>query len=396
MNKLNYIDLFSGVGGISLGLKMAGFENIFSNEYDSEIANSYSKNFPSHKMINEDINSIDFKEIKTSLGICENSVDLIVGGPPCQGFSMANRKRIDEDPRNLLFTKFHKAVKIIKPRCFLIENVMGMSSETVNLRSKEFVIRENLIDYFKNIGYSIKFTSFKSEEHGVPQIRRRIMVIGTRIDNKKTLLNQNKIGNLTKRYYSKNELNKIDNNQFELFGELEDTNLKHPTTVWESISDLPSLDQKNEVSEYFTNPLNEYQKNLRNGSTRLFNHKKTPHSKEAVERIVLIKQGENFTSLPDNLRTKSVHSGAYGRLDANGLSPTITTRFDTPSTGRVIHPFEHRCLTVREAARIQSFPDNFIFHGSRTSQGKQVGNAVPPLVAKEIGEMFKRDFFNGT
>lgn len=375
---------------------MAGFENVFSNEYDSEIARSYSKNFPSHKMINEDINSLDFDQIKSSLGLGDHSVDLIVGGPPCQGFSMANRKRIEEDPRNLLFTKFYKAVKTIKPQCFLIENVMGMSSETVNLHSKEFVIRENLVDYFKTIGYSIKFTSFKSEEHGVPQIRRRIMVIGTRIPEKKTLLRENKIGNLTKRFYSKNDLIKRDESQFDLFDELNDTKLEQPTTVWDAISDLPNLDLRDEMSKYSSEPLNEYQKQMRLGSTVLHNHKKTPHSREAVERIMLIKQGENFMSLPERLRTGSVHSGAYGRLEAGGLSPTITTRFDTPSTGRVIHPYEHRCLTVREAARIQSFPDNFIFHGSRTSQGKQVGNAVPPLVAKEIGEMFKRDFLNGT
>ena len=395
LKKYNYIDLFSGVGGISLGLKMAGFENVFSNEYDKEIALSYSKNFPEHKMINEDINALDFEGLKSSFGLNDHSVDLIVGGPPCQGFSMANRKRIDEDPRNLLFTKFHKAVRIIKPKCFLIENVMGMSSETVNLSSKEFVLSENLAEYFKQIGYSIKFTSFKSEEHGVPQIRRRIMIVGTRLENKRLALDQNKIGNLQKKFLSKDKLIKKDDGQIELFANIEHNTLKKPVTVWQAISDLPSLEKKLECSEYLSNPSNDYQRYLRKDSDGLFNHKKTPHSQEAIERIMLIKQGENFTSLPENLKTKSVHSGAYGRLEAAGLSPTITTRFDTPSTGRVIHPFEHRCLTVREAARIQSFPDSFVFHGSRTSQGKQVGNAVPPLVAKEIGEMFKKDFLDG-
>ena len=392
MRKVNYVDLFSGVGGLSLGLEMAGFENLFSNEFDNEIANSYIKNFPNHKMINEDINNVDFKELKSSLGLNNDSVDLIVGGPPCQGFSMANRKRIDEDPRNLLFTQFQKSVSILKPKCFLIENVMGMNSESVNISSSEFIIRENLSDYFKKIGYTIKFTSFKSEEHGVPQIRRRIMIIGTKIKDKSSLLIENKIGNLKKTFLSKDDLKKRNENQFELFVELGYDQLKDPVTVWDALSDLPGLDSEIEGFKYNKRPQNDYQKYLRKNSKKICNHKKTPHSKETMERILLVKQGENFKNLPEHLRTKSVHSGAYGRLIANGLSPTITTRFDTPSTGRVIHPFENRSLTVREAARIQSFPDNFIFHGSRTSQGKQVGNAVPPLVGKSIGEMFIKDF----
>jgi DNA (cytosine-5)-methyltransferase 1 len=172
------------------------------------------------------------------------------------------------------------------------------------------------------------------------------------------------------------------------------TGLKYPTTVWEAISDLPQFEDgegEDEMS-YFTKPKNSYQILMREKSKSVLNHKSTPHSSDVIKRMKLVGQGENFMSLPEELRTKSVHSGAYGRLIADYLTPTITTRFDTPSTGRVIHPFSNRTLTVREAARLQSFPDHFQFVGTRTSQGKQVGNAVPPLVAKSIAEMFIKDF----
>lgn len=395
MNKnLNtYIDLFSGVGGLSLGFNKFGFNNIFSNEYDKSISNSYHKNFPKHKLFTDNIIDLDFKSIKNSLGIDDNSVDVIIGGPPCQGFSMANRKRIENDERNLLFLNFGRAVKEFKPKCFLIENVMGMSSESINIDNDQALVVNSLRSFFNDIGYEINFTQFKSEEHGVPQIRRRMMVIGTRLNNKINDLKEKKIGFLEKQFLSKEKLLKKNVDQLSIFNE-KTMDLPNPVTVWDAISDLPQIEfvEKSQKQNYISQPKNKIQKEFRKDSKFVFNHIPTPHDNKAIERIKLIKQGENFLNLPSHLRTKSVHSGAYGRLEAKGLSPTITTRFDTPSTGRVIHPYLNRCLTVREAARIQSFPDNFIFYGTRTSQGKQVGNAVPPNVAYQIAKMFKNQF----
>ena len=158
------------------------------------------------------------------------------------------------------------------------------------------------------------------------------------------------------------------------------------------MSDLPKIKagQNGEEKDYTSEPKNDYQKLMRKNSKQVFNHIATPHDEMAIKRIKLIKQGQNFRDLPKNLQTKSVHSGAWGRLEANGLAPTITTRFDTPSVGRVIHPYQDRTLTVREAARLQSFDDDFVFMGSRGDQYKMVGNAVPVKLAYEVSKGIKK------
>jgi len=391
MKKFTSIDLFAGVGGLSLGLKNAGFEIIFANEFDLEAGTSFQQNFPDANVVIDDIRKINLDKLSNQFSV-KKDIDLIVGGPPCQGFSMANRKRIENDERNLLFLEFVRFVNFFQPKCFLIENVLGMKSENVNQDSNESMVMDSMREYFHDLGYAISFKTFKSEEHGVPQIRRRVIVVGTRLESKKQHLLSGEIGNLEKIYYSKDELTHQTkgNSQSSLF-EFE-TEFLSPPTVWDALSDLPRLNAGESKDEYLSAPQNDYQKLMRAGNGLLLNHSATPHSSDVVKRIKLIKPGQNFQSLPDELKTKSHHSGAWGRLEKNSLCPTITTRFDTPSTGRVIHPVDNRTLSVREAARIQSFPDNFTFEGSRTSQGKQVGNSVPPLVAQSIGKMFIKDF----
>jgi len=218
------------------------------------------------------------------------------------------------------------------------------------------------------------------------------LIIGTNISKKKELLKLGQIGNLEGKYKSYESLKNENYNQSELF-----SNPKpNPFSVWDALSDLPKIKagENADGKEYFSEPRNGYQKKMRKYSSKVYNHSATPHDKIALERIKLIKQGQNFRDLPKNLQTKSVHSGAWGRLEANGLAPTITTRFDTPSVGRVIHPYQDRTLTVREAARIQSFPDNFIFHGSKESVRRQIGMAVPVEGVRIILESILKTFAN--
>ncbi len=187
------IDLFSGAGGLTSGLNESGFQTILASDFDKQISNTFQKNFKNVKFLCEDIKKINFLDIKKEMSLKKNELDLIVGGPPCQGFSMANRKRIEDDPRNLLFRNFYNAVKILKPKCFLIENVAGLKSEDISLRTKQQPVTHAIANYFKSIDYEIKFLTFRSEEFGIPQFRRRVLIIGTNISKKKELLKRGEI-----------------------------------------------------------------------------------------------------------------------------------------------------------------------------------------------------------
>ena len=213
------MDLFSGAGGLSLGLKASGFKTVFASDFDKQISETYKKNFNNVNFLCDDIRNIDFNIIKEKLNLKKNMIDLIVGGPPCQGFSMANRKRIEDDSRNLLFRNFTDAVKIIKPKCFLIENVTGIKSEDIEIDNRRQSTTEAITQYFLKMNYSIRFTSFKSEEFGIPQFRRRVLIVGTNLENKRKLLDRNEIGDLELKYKNYESMKNKNDNQFELFSE---------------------------------------------------------------------------------------------------------------------------------------------------------------------------------
>lgn len=346
---LKMIDLFSGVGGLSYGFRQEGFEVILANEIDKEIVYAYQQNHPGVKVINEDITKLD---IESTFQQYKEKVQLIVGGPPCQGFSQKGSRNFLGDERNFLFRYFYKVVKFLKPKYFLIENVPNM------LTAGNGYFKKEIYRLFEDLGYKLDSAILNAYDFGVPQLRRRAFVLG-KLDGAVNL----PIG------------------------------FEERTTVWDAISDLAFLEsgEGQEVQDYIYEPQSSYQRKMRKNSSKLYNHVATRHSDIALERLKLIPPEMGREVLPKEHLTKSIYSGTWTRMVKDEPSATITTRFDTPSSGKFTHPYLNRAITVREAARIQSFPDDFIFYGSKASQMKQVGNAVPPLLAQAIARVIKND-----
>lgn len=348
--KPKVIDLFSGVGGFSQGFKMAGFDIVIANEYDKSIANAYMKNHKDTNMIVGDITEIDLDNI---FGNLNNKIDVIIGGPPCQGFSQKGKRKTINDERNYLFKYFVKVVQLVRPQYFVMENVPTL------LTSENGLFKREIQSLFNNLGYLLECGILNASEFGVPQNRKRAFIIGKLND-------------------SAPDLPKPNNKR---------------VTIWEAIGDLAFLEsgEGEEVQEYRLNPTSKYGKIMRGREKKLYNHVATNHSLLALERLKMIPPNSGKEMLPKEHLTKSVYSGTWTRMRKEDVSVTITTRFDTPSSGKFTHPFLDRAITVREAARIQSFPDSFIFIGNKGSQMKQVGNAVPPLLAAEIAKTIMRD-----
>ena len=356
------IDLFAGCGGFSCGFEKAGFKITSAVEFDKTIAESYQANHKNVNMIADDIKNVD-----NSNTFKKGDAKVIIGGPPCQGFSMAGariRNGFIDDPRNYLFKHYFNVVKIVRPKIFILENVKGILNLNNGQIFQEIKLAFENPENFDGKPYKIQYKVVKVKEFGVPQNRERTIIVGSQFDFDL----EKEIEN------TKKEILKTDKHFFD------------SVTVWDAISNLPSPTDNGDVEVLEFN--SQYQKYLKSESKIVKNHYKTNHSQKAIERMKKIKIDENFTSLGEKIN--SVHSGSYGRLNPNGIAPTITTRFDTPSGGKLTHPFENRTLTAREAARIQSFPDDFNFFGTKSSVCKQIGNAVPPKVAYFFAIMIRR------
>lgn len=348
--ELKVVDLFAGVGGLSLGFEMLGAKTVLANEYDADIAKSYQKNRPNVKMLVKDITKLDLKE---TFEPYKSKVDVVVGGPPCQGFSQKGQRKSINDERNFLFRYYVDVVKLLQPKYFVMENVPNL------LTTENGFFKDEITSLFNQLGYTINPMVLNAADYGVPQNRHRAVIIGKKGSEKVEMIKP----------------------------------LKKQTTAWDVISDLAFLEsgEGNFEQDYLKAAETDYQKQMRKKSSRLFNHCVTAHSIDAIKKLKLIPPEKGKEFLPKKMLTKSIYSGTWSRIEKDKVSVTITTRFDTPSSGRFSHPFLNRAITVREAARLQSFPDDFVFYGNKSSQMKQVGNAVPPLLAKAIAQAICND-----
>lgn len=340
------LDLFCGAGGLSLGFQQAGFEIIRGIDFNKRAIETYNHNFGPGKGICADLLEYSTSDFIEANGL-ESKIDVIIGGPPCQGFSTANRwGDLENDNRNKLFLEYVKYVDLIRPKAVVIENV----AQIITSRNGE--VKKSIEELFKDRGYYVVNKVLCSNDYGVPQYRKRNFFV----------------------------MLKTSNFNFESL-------IKQPTpNVYDALHDLYSFEtNKSNEGVFQTNmPVDgTYQQYIRDSDT-IYNHYVSYPSKETQEKMSYVKQGQNWEAIPPQLfktvRTNR-HSSAYRRLDEKKPSCTIDTG---NAHSNYYHPLFNRIPTVREAARLQSFPDSFVFQGSKSDQYKQVGNAVPPLMAKAL------------
>ena len=378
-DELFAVDLFAGAGGLTRGLHMAGFSSVFANEIHPTYAETYKKNFPDADVLNADIRAINGQTIREMSGVRPGDIALLAGGPPCQGFSINAPIRSLDDERNHLFNDFLLIAEDLAPKAILIENVPGI----VSLGKGTVVSQIN--QRLKRMGYNVQHRILFAGHYGVPQMRFRTVFIAIREDLGAPSFpvpthNAKAVANFTG---AKELCLKVDN---------EDILLPH-TTVWDAMSDLPKIEpgSLNSAQKYASKPAGVFQKLMRGSEVAVHNHGCSRLGAINLKRLKHIPQGGSWRDVPYDLlpaglkrARRSDHTKRYGRLHPDGLCSTILTKCD-PHWGSFFHPTEDRVISVREAARIQSFPDAHIFTGSMTQQYEQVGNAVPPLLGKAIG-----------
>lgn len=372
------LDLFCGAGGITEGFRQAGFTCLYGNDSMEDAIKTFSYNHPEALAEARNIELVDPIEVRKRLGLSKGALDVLVGGPPCQGFSINAPERFLHDPRNKLFKDYVRFVDEFEPKTFLFENVPGLLS-LGDGRVFDLILTE-----FERLGYHVTYKILFAAHYGVPQERWRLILIGSRLSP---------ILAPPPTHYATGRANFRGGSTltFQLDG-CDKHDLLPAVTVGEALGDLPRLEMGEgaEVVGYTSEPHSAYAQSMRNPDGVTFNHFGAKLSKQNIERMKYVKPGGSWRDIPNRLlpkgmqrARKSDHTKRYGRLRNDGLAGTVMTKCD-PHWGTVFLPDQERSLTVREAARFQSFPDRYKFLGPRVSQYVQVGNAVPVLMAKAI------------
>lgn len=339
------LDLFCGCGGLSKGFMDAGFHVEIGIDNDATALKTFLHNHPNSKAFQENLATINVKNFIKNNKV--KSIDMIIGGPPCQGFSISGKRDID-DPRNGFYRPFFEFVNELKPKVFLLENVPNL----ISMGDGKY--KTTILELFESIGYSVKYKILLASEFGVPQNRKRVFFVGVKGKSNKF---EFPVGNFGLK--------------------------KQIISTWDAISDLPELSLE-DGNPHVYKPQSKFQKLMRSSSKFIYNHQTTNHSEQTIKIISMVPDGGNYKNLPLKFQDTRRVNIAWTRYSSDKPSFTI----DTGHRHHFHYKF-NRIPTVRENARLQSFSDDFVFLGSKTHQYKQVGNAVPPLLAYEIAQSIR-------
>ncbi len=355
------LDLFSGCGGMSWPLRKEGFKILGAVDIWERALDTFLINHPTAKIFNKSLQDLPPLETMKQLGLKSGELDCLIGEPPCQGFSknVPATSRFLEDPRNLLFRNFRDYVDVFRPKVVVMENV----AEIYNAYDE--AIREEINTRLGQLGYKTAIKVLYAPEYGIPQRRRRCFFFASRTGVPPVFPDP---------MFSKDESSRslLTQDTFR--------------SAWACISDLPKLKngQGQDMMDYDQEPSNFYQRLMRLDSVRVHDHVTRRLNEKQYSRIASIGPGQAWKDLPKRLQPKSGYSGAYGRLDTRMLAATIPRWVFHPGSGRFSHPIEPRLLTIREVARIQSFPDDFVFTGSYIEKAHQQSVQCPLLLVRAL------------
>ncbi|MDJ0615822.1 MAG: DNA cytosine methyltransferase [Calothrix sp. MO_192.B10] len=382
--KHKIIDLFSGAGGLTTGFHLAGFESICAIDVNAKALATYKHNYPRTKILHQDIREVKPSELRLSLGLQREELTALIGGPPCQGFSrnIPAGYRSLSDPRNHLYRTFLEFVQEFRPIHVVMENVPEI------LKAYDGVIRHEITEQLELWGYKVISASLNAAHYGVPQTRSRVFFLAS-LNHLPHLPEQTHFGDIRSDYKKNKSCVQLT---------LLEPHISSVVTVKDAIGDLPPLEagQEYDAEVYPYEPQTTYQFMMRSGSMKIVNHIARALTPIQMSRARALCEGQDARDLPPELAPKKHYSGAYGRLYWSKPARTITRWVFHPGSGRFFHPTQDRTITIREAARLHSYPDNFHFLGSYTNMASQIGESVPPLLGKVVAASILQDSCQGT